>query len=173
MNKNAIYLAVFAVLCVLAGVLVGAAITRQTPMPFGDPGRPDFRARAEHFMGMRPERPQHGGKKRNGDHFIKMLITKLELNEEQKVQVKNIVEKTRTEIDAVGKNIRTSMTMIREQGDREIMAILTPEQQKKFKNLQDELKRSCPFKRPHGAGGTMEEQGPLPNDEFPPPPPLE
>ena len=50
MNKNAVYLAIFGVLCVLVGVVVGAAIVRNTSFPYFGPERPSFAKRAEHFM---------------------------------------------------------------------------------------------------------------------------
>ncbi len=132
MNKSAVYLAIFAVLCVLAGVLVGASITR---------GRPYMR-----WSGM-----GHYGYNRNDRRGpFEMLAERLDLNQEQKAKVKEILEKTCQEIDAVGKNIRNSIDRIREKSDQEIMNILTLQQQEKFRALQEQFKQ---IRKDHMLGG--------------------
>lgn len=143
MNKNAVYLAVFAVLCVLAGVFVGAGIAkRQMPPPLG-PGGAD-----------RPE---------------EILITKLGLNREQAEKVTQIIERTKHEVDDIGKDVRGAIAQIKEKADRAIMDILTPQQQEKFKALQKE------FERRRGPGPMEGHRPPPPPypaqgaDELPPP----
>ncbi len=153
MNKNAFYLAIFGVLCVLAGVLVGAGISRRPGLAW--PGRdgPDFRHRAEHFMGYRHK------DKRGGGGLVDMLAKKLELSARQKAQVSLILEKTRQEIDQVGKDIRKAIFTIREKSDKEIMEILTPQQQERFRALQEEFRRHHSRRLP-GAAEKQEEACP-------------
>jgi gas vesicle protein len=157
MNKDSVYLAVFAVLCVLAGVLMGANITQRTNLAGHGQQGPNFREKAERFMSYGAK--EHRDRKKNGP--LEMLAVKLELNADQQVKVTEILEKARQEIDQVGKNIRSAIAEIREKGDKEIMAILNPQQQEKFKELQVE------FKKRHESGRGKER--PLPPGERLPP----
>jgi len=178
MNKNMVYVALLAVLCVLAGVVVGAGITKRAALPWPCPGKPNFSERAELFMGhgpkgggekhfMRHGQKDMGGKKDNGP--LEMLITKLELTENQQGKVKGVLEKMRREIDEVGKNVRSSITEIKEKGDKQIMDMLTTEQQQKFKALLDEFKEKRGFAGHGRDRGPMREHGPFPGEELPPP----
>lgn len=139
MDKNVVYVAVFGVLCVLAGVLVGAGIAKKAGLPWPGPSeRRHFAEKAERFMGYGPREP---GERRGGDGSIEMLTTKLNLSGEQKARVTEILEKTRQEIDKLGKNIRSAIAELKEKDDKQIMDILTPQQQEKFKALIEEFKR--------------------------------
>lgn len=180
MNKNMVYVAVLACLCVLAGVVVGAVIVKKASSPWPCPERPNFSERAESFMRHGPGewgekhfgRPGHGmrGKAGGGEHLLDMLITKLDLNKDQQVKVKAILEKARQEIDQVGKNVRRAITEIKEKGDKDIMDILTSEQQEKFKALLEEFKaKKHGHNAPEKACGPMEERGQCPGGELPPP----
>lgn len=157
MDKNAVYLAIFAALCILAGVLVGASIGRRPGLPWPGIERPDFRERAEHFMGYGPR----GFRERRGDSGgpIEMLTADLGLNAEQKTKVMQILEKMRQEIDNVGENIRSAITEIRERSDKQITDILTPAQQEKFKVLQKEFEQGCGPRGQGGDHGPMRERG--------------
>ena len=136
MNRDALYVAILTVLCILVGVLIGAGITSKTNLPWPYPGRPSFTERAEHFMGMGPKGPfGRGPGVRGGEGLFKMLADKLDLNREQEGKVKDILDKTRQEIDKVGESVRGAMNGIKEKSDKEIMDILTPQQQEKFKEL--------------------------------------
>lgn len=138
MNKNVIYVSAFGVLCVVAGVLLGAGITKKVMLGGPCVERLNFAQRAEHFMGQGVSR--HGAKK-GGAGPLTMLTEKLALNEEQKTKIKDILEKTRQEITGVGQNLRNNIREIREKSDKQIMEILSPEQQEKFKALQKEFKK--------------------------------
>ena len=91
MDKNALYLAIFAVLCVLLGVLVGANITKRSFPPFPGPGGMEFRERAEHFMGF----PPHGPGGMMGKGPIEMFTMTLDLNLDQQEEISKILENTR------------------------------------------------------------------------------
>jgi len=160
MNKNAVYLAIFAALCVLAGVLVGASITKRPDFSLHGPGGPGFREKAERFMGYGPR--EHRERMGGGGGPIEMFTARLGLNQEQKIKVADILEKTRQEIDQVGENIRGAIDQVREKSDKEIMSILTPEQQKKFKTLQGE------FSKGYGLKGPGEKRGPKGERRLPP-----
>jgi len=160
-----VYLAVFAALCVLAGVLVGASITKRPNLPWYAPERPDFGEMAERFMRYGPRQP---GERRGGYSPIEMLTAKLDLSAEQKAKVLEILEKTRQEIDEVGKNVRSAITEIREKGNKQIMDILTLQQQEKFKALQKEFRGYGP-RWPGGERWPAGEYGPRTGEELPPP----
>lgn len=139
MNKNALYLAIFGILCVLAGLLVGVNLTKRPALSWFAPERMSFRERAEHFMGYGL---RHPGKTR-AEGFVEMLSAKLNLSPEQKEKITKILEDTRLKIDELGKNMRNAITEIKQESDKQIMDILTPQQQEKFKAL----KRDWGFKR--------------------------
>jgi hypothetical protein len=165
-DKNVTSVAVFGVLCVLAGVIVGAGIAEKADLPWPPgPHRMHFAERAEFFMGYGPKGP--GGKR--GDILLELLSDRLVLNTEQRMKVDVILEKTRQEIDSVGKDVRASIERIREKGDEQIMSILTPQQQEKFKALQEEFKKMHGIKSLPGEHGLMREHMPPPNKVFPPP----
>ncbi|MBI5050213.1 MAG: hypothetical protein HZC11_04890 [Nitrospirae bacterium] len=117
-------------------------------------------------MGYGPRGP---GERMGGGGPIEMLTAKLDLNQEQKVRVVSILKKTQRAIDDVGKNIRSAIDQIREKSDKEIMSILTPEQQEKFKALQREFSRGCGQRGPREEHGPMGEHRLPPGEELPPP----
>jgi len=158
MDKNALYLAVFAVLCVLLGVLVGANITKRSFPPFPGPGRMEFRERAEHFMGF----PPHGSGGMMGKGPIELFTMTLDLNSNQQTEISKILENTRQKIDDVGQNARNSLDQIREETDKQVRIILTPEQQRKF----DEIKKK--FGKGLAPRGPMGGAGPWPGEDAPP-----
>lgn len=183
MNKNMVYVALLAVLCTLAGVVVGAVIVKCGTSPWYHPERHGFSEKAECFMrqglgGPHGEsfRGQFGHKmqgRKGGEGLLEMLVTKLELNSDQQAKVKDILDKTRKDIDEVGKNVRTAITEIKEKGDKEIMDILNPAQQEKFKALLEDFKKMHESKRRGGECGPMGRGGHSPDQGFPPPPPQE
>ena len=127
--------------------------------------RADFRQKAERFMGNGPR--ESTDKKGGGP--IEMFTEKLGLNVEQKAKVTQILEKTHQEIDEVGESIRSAIIEIREKGNKQIMDILTPEQEEKFKALQKEFKRVSGPREARGVRGSVPEQRPHLNEELPPP----
>lgn len=157
MNKNVAYVAIFGALCVLAGALVGAGIIRKTIPPRQRCERMGFPEKAERVMGYRTG-PQKQGRLR-GDP-LSDITNKLSLSNEQKEKVKGILERTRQEIEEVGRNVRDTIAEIKNKTDNQIMAILTPEQQEKFKTMLKENKKA--FRPPRGnqPGGP----GPHPDD---------
>jgi len=167
MNRNALYLAIFGILCVLAGVVVGAGVTNKVALPGGGPGRMDFIQKAERFMG---HKPRGFGRMRGGGGLAEMLTVRLDLSAGQEVKVREILDRARQEIDEIGKNIRSAINGVKEKSDKQIMGILTPQQQEKFKALLKEFKGRCGSPKEPRAGhrhGPMEEYGPRPDQEQP------
>jgi Spy/CpxP family protein refolding chaperone len=178
MNKNMVYVVILAVSCTLAGVVVGAGIAKKTNLPWPCPGRPSFTDRAESFMqhGPRGMRDGHFGKHgprgfqdNGGKEIFKMLSDKLSLNNDQQAKVREVLEKTRQEIDKVGKDVRDAMAEIKEKSDKQIMEVLNVEQQKKFKILIDEFKKKCGLDFSKERRGPMRRYNQRPGEELPPP----
>jgi len=150
MNKNITYVVLLALLCTLAGVVVGAGIVQKTNLPRRCHGKQGFSERAEAFMkhGPRGYGEKHlmrDGFKKDGGGLLDMLSDELDLNKDQQAKVKEVLEKARQEIDVIGKNVRSAITEVKDRGDKEIMKILSPEQQKKFNALLEEFKKKCAF----------------------------
>ncbi|MDD5173608.1 MAG: hypothetical protein PHV48_02135 [Candidatus Omnitrophica bacterium] len=178
MNKNMIYVAALSVLCVLAGVVVGAGIAKRASLPWPCPERPNFSERAESFMRQGPGEPgdrhfmKHGPKRhrdRGGEGLLDMLITKLDLNRDQQAKVKEVLEKARREIDEVGKDVRSTITDIKEKSDKQIMDMLTTGQQQKFKALLEEFKKRYDPDVSERDCGPMRGRAPRPGEKLPPP----
>jgi len=144
MNKNVISIAIFAVLCTLAGVLVGAGITRKADLPWAGPqGRYSMDGPGHMMM-----RGPGDMKERRGDGMLQMLAERLGLDDAQKAKVKEIVEKASQDMNKVGEGVRSAIADIKEKSDKQIMAILTPGQQEKFKAMQEEFEKRCGPKGP-------------------------
>jgi Spy/CpxP family protein refolding chaperone len=136
MNKNVVYVAIFGVLCALAGVLVGATVAKRMLPPPPGLERMKFTEKAERFMGYRGHAP---GEKRQGRDPLEEITKRLNLSEEQKAKVKTILESMRQETDNVRKNVRTAIGEIKKKTDSQIMEILTDEQKEKFKAFLKEI----------------------------------
>ncbi|MCK9595184.1 MAG: hypothetical protein PHH68_05110 [Candidatus Omnitrophica bacterium] len=146
MKKEVFYVAVFGVLCVLAGVLFGAGIVKRGSFPVGHrPGGASFAERSERFAG----KGLAALRAKKGRDILEKIAVDLALNVEQKERIKGILENSRQEIDKIGDNMRGSINEIREKSDKRIMAILDPEQQEKFKSL---LKKHGMDRRPRQPG---------------------
>ena len=126
MERKTVFFALFSVLCALAGVFVGAGISMY----------PDF---TPNFEG-RCYMPQPQGQMKE-EPLPERLLKKLYLNQEQQIAARDILRKARLEINKAEENIRNFSAGIREKGTGEIMAILTPEQQEKFKAMLQETGR--------------------------------
>jgi Spy/CpxP family protein refolding chaperone len=162
MNKNVAYVAIFGVLCVLAGTLVGAGIVKKTIPPRQRYEGIGFPEKAERVMGYRPG-PQRQERFRKDP--LEDIANKLSLSNEQKDKVKEILERTRQEIEETGKNVRSAIVEIKNKTDSQIMAILTPEQQEKFKAVLKENENAF---RPPRDVRLQGDRGPHPED-LPPP----
>ena len=125
-------------LCVLAGVVVGAGIAKKVSLPYFSPERPSFSERAERFMWHR-QKDLRGKLERGKGRLFTMLTTKLELDQDQQVKVKEIIEQKRQEIGKVGEDVRNAIDSIKKKGDQQIMDVLNPQQQEKFRELLEKF----------------------------------
>ena len=167
MKKEVVYVAVFGVLCVLAGVLVGAGIVKRGVYPRNRTGGPNFAERSERFGGKGPA----ALKEKKGGELFEKISAKLDLNEKQKTQAREILENARQEINKVGENMHSAINEIRHRTDKQIIDILTPQQQEKFKALlkEHEIGRD-PRRQGEDRGFRLsgKDRGSHPGEEIPP-----
>jgi hypothetical protein len=133
-NKNAVYLAFFAVFCVLAGVIVGAQVAKERRPNY--PSRMETQRRSGRLASSRAkESPE------KKDAAVESLSASLGLSAEQKEQVSKIFEDARQEITQAGKYIRDEIKQIKEETNAEIIKVLNAVQQEKFRKLQEGIKQ--------------------------------
>jgi len=161
MNKNAVYLAIFGVLCVLTGVAVGAGIARKADLSYFNRKRPSFVKKAERFMWHRPK-GLRSKLKRGKNGLFAMLADELNLDQDQRIKVKEILEQARQEIDKAGEGLRSAITEIKEKSDKQIMSQLNPQQQEKFRKILEEFKKRHQRMRSKSGRGPIPEFGPKP-----------
>jgi Spy/CpxP family protein refolding chaperone len=73
------------------------------------------------------------------DRFERML-NRLQLNDEQKTQVHQIVGDTRTQLQSLRRESEPRFDEIRRQADERLQKVLTAEQWKQFQQERDELR---------------------------------
>ena len=134
MKKTVVYAVALAAISVVAGLVAGAALERANIRKhLMSIGPPPF---AQEFRG------QHkiGGPK----EIFQRLAQELNLNDEQKQAVKDILEKAREEITSIGQGSRGKILAIRKESNERILAILNPEQQERFKRIVAEAEKNHP-----------------------------
>lgn len=68
------------------------------------------------------------------------MLNRLQLNEDQKTQVHQILGDTRAQLQALRKEREPRFDEIRRQADERLQKVLTPEQWKQFQRERDELR---------------------------------
>ena len=84
--------------------------------------------------------PRFDGSSSRRDRFEQML-NRLQLNEEQKTQVRQILSDTRTQLQALRKETEPRFDEIRHQADERLQKVLTPDQWKQFQQEREEMRR--------------------------------
>lgn len=117
----------------------------------------------------KPER-REGGPGMRGDR-LKMLSEELALTADQKTKLKPILKSEMDAMRALREDtsldraaMRTKMMELRKTYAAQIRAVLTPEQQTKFDELQTRMRE----RRPHGPGGAGGPPAEPPPGEAPP-----
>lgn len=72
---------------------------------------------------------------------FEQMLNRLQLNEEQKTQVRQILSDTRTQLQALRKETEPRFDEIRRQADEKLQKVLTPEQWKQFQQEREEGRR--------------------------------
>ena len=71
---------------------------------------------------------------------IEQLATRLQLNADQKTKVQQIFGDTRQQLQALRKESEPRVNDIRQQADKQLQQVLTPDQWKKFEQMRDEMR---------------------------------
>ena len=95
------------------------------------------------------------------------LFARLGLTPDQEAKTRAIIEKHRPELDAIVQETMPRVRAVQDVIDRELAAVLTPDQQRRL----EELKRHLPPPGRHGPG-MGPGMGPPPGPPGMPPPPL-
>ena len=70
------------------------------------------------------------------------MLDRLQLNGDQKTQVRQIVSDTRQQLQALRKESDPRVTEIRQHTDERLQKVLTPDQWKQFQQMRDERRSS-------------------------------
>lgn len=68
------------------------------------------------------------------------LINRLQLNDDQKTQVRQIFSDTREQLQALRKESDPRVVEIRQRTDERLQKVLTPDQWKQFQRMRDEMR---------------------------------
>ena len=101
----------------------------------------------------------HGGRQQRGRDGFEPMLQRLELRDEQKSQVKQILTETREQFRALRRESEPRERELRQRTDERLRQVLTPEQWEKF---QTEMRE----RRGRGRGGRGGD-GPPPGDRRP------
>ncbi|HEY3309944.1 MAG TPA: hypothetical protein VGJ93_15940 [Desulfuromonadaceae bacterium] len=82
-----------------------------------------------------------GGPDTREETIVSRLTKKLDLDNQQQVQVKTIIHENHLAMRQIRKQCRPQIEAILEQGQARIKAVLKPEQQEKFRVLIEERKQ--------------------------------
>ena len=93
--------------------------------------------------------PRFDGSRSRRERF-ELMLNRLQLNEEQKTQVREILSDTRTQLQALRKETEPRFDDIRRQADERLQKVLTPEQWKQFQQERENMRRRG---GPRGRGG--------------------
>lgn len=88
------------------------------------------------YKRLNPSRADGGRRER-----FEQMLNRLQLNEEQKTQVRQILSDTRTQLQALRKETEPRFDEIRRQADERLQKVLTPEQWKQFQQEREEGRR--------------------------------
>src|SRR3989338_4992578 len=133
MKKTVVYAVILSVVSIVMGIVAGVAIERgNTIKHLSQIGRP----------GLPPgEQPEQRKAQKPKDIF-KRVAEELNLNQEQKEKVKQILDEAHKKISLMGDKSREDLKAIRDESHAKIMEILTPQQQEKFKDIISQAQKN-------------------------------
>jgi Spy/CpxP family protein refolding chaperone len=73
---------------------------------------------------------------------FEQMLDRLQLNAEQKTQVRQVFDDTRGRLDALRKESEPQVKEIRRQADERLQRVLTPEQWRQFQQMTEERRSS-------------------------------
>ncbi len=94
---------------------------------------------------------RHSKHKPDAQEVFENLKHDLNLNDQQSVQVRAIIEQTRSEYRALRAEVRPRYDALRQNARTQIRALLTEEQQKRFETIiaEEDAKREASIRKEH------------------------
>lgn len=80
------------------------------------------------------------GRQTRDERIEQIFNERLQLGEEQKTQVREILGDTRSQLEALRRETEPRMREVRRQADERLQKVLTPEQWQQFQQLKDEMR---------------------------------
>lgn len=130
MKKSIVYVVVLVGVSVLAGLAIGLTIANKPKNVRG------LGIEYKHRLG-KPDEARVKGKKAE---IFENLSRRLDLNENQKIEVKKILEASRRQVKEVGNVARENFAKIKEETNAKIRAILDARQQEEFDKMVAEIR---------------------------------
>jgi Spy/CpxP family protein refolding chaperone len=156
--RKTMFRAAVVVLC-SAGLAMSAAVAQEETAP---PPPPDQQQQGPPPDGQM-QGPMQGGRGMDPEHRVEMLQRRLNLNDSQTAQVRQIFKESRAQMETIRSNTsltpedrRAQMMTLHQGEESRIRAVLTPDQQEKFDAMQEKMRE----RRADGGG-----------ESAPPPPP--
>lgn len=143
MKKGVIYIVILAIVCLVAGVVLGTFLEkRYMTNQFRHAIKERIQQRQKQMADPEVQKKFREDRQTKAkERILDRLNEELALSDEQVQEVKAIIESTEKEIHTLGEEIKTKFTEVREQGNEKILEILNPEQQEKFKTLVQEQEK--------------------------------
>ena len=94
----------------------------------------------------------YGGWGRNPGNRFEELSERLQLNDDQKQKVQQILSDSREQLRAVRKESEPKVAEIRRQADGRLQTVLTPEQWQQFQSIRDDMRPRRGRGGPRGDG---------------------
>ncbi|MBM3249414.1 MAG: hypothetical protein FJZ09_01010 [Candidatus Omnitrophica bacterium] len=167
MKKYAVYVVILALLCIAAGAIAGIAIGKRAQLKQVAEGIRERRHVAgEYLRGKFAGKKGHQMRQHLKEALFDRITEKLGLRDKQAKEVRAILEETREEVAAARDQFKGNLEAIKEKSHEKIMAVLTPAQQEKFKELLKKWRERPRFKAGAGPGASPmpPEEGPEPDD---------
>lgn len=158
MKKTVGYVVTLTLVSLIAGAVIGITVDRQI-----------IKNRFQRMHRDRIERFQHS--RQGPKEIFERLSNTLRLDEKQKEIVKQILEKARNDIAAIGKEAKEKILAARNESNAKMQEILNPEQQKQFQNILSDLEEKGQKTRKFLQKKLGKEMPHQQEEDLPPPPP--
>ena len=159
MKKTAVYAVTLTVISLAAGAAIGAAVDRQMIK--------------KRLMGLHHDKIAkfEQMKQRGPKEIFEKISSALRLDDKQKEITRQILEKARNDIAAIGKETQEKIMGVRNESNIRMQEILNPEQQKQFQKILSDLEEKGQKTRQFLQKKFGREIPPHQEEGLPPPPP--
>jgi len=150
MKKATVYIIILGILCTGLGVACGMVIERKRTAK-------NFPQILRHQLMQHPQGAEALRSKLQGAHRERMqkgaaqifqrIQEELNLNDEQKEQVKGILDQTKEKVEVAQQGFRETLEQAKENSHNQILQLLDPQQQEKFNEITAKMEeRRAQFK---------------------------